>query len=432
MPLRGVLYRRLQKWRVTKNNKGKVSIRLSECRQKKKFGIRYRKLIFVLLIMTLFSGVSYAYTPVQIITPNPNNAAAGGWYKSFSMVYNMTPVIWSIDFTDKAHMYYEGKTDCFGNIATEFLPESFPFGARVPIDKLDTLQVDVDINILQAYHSANNDMVRYAIVMAVMREKGPVVELGGDPLNIAYTELDFWNARGSPLGGHSIGNMVYGGNVAEYKIDDWENRPLDQWKHYHFDFLPYIDRTLKSLCNGIGIKPGDKLLWVYVVIESKDAVTRSELLVANFYVTANSYCYMLKKTIDNTIGTHCGDANWDPVADVNKDGGVDVKDLSMGDINSDDEMWCYQTLNNIYDACCARAGESCNLNKSCCSPYMCSNGICTSYVIRGGASRGRPLMISTAEGLSSPFVIVATVIVILIIIVAIFSSVKMMSKKRIR
>lgn len=90
------------------------------------------------------------------------------------------------------------------------------------------------------------------------------------------------------------------------------------------------------------------------------------------------------------------------------------------------------TINCIYVPCGNCLGPCPSGTTLQCTPV---NGQCcvnpSIGIFRGGGGlRGRPLMISTAEGLSSPFVIVAAVIVILIIIVAIFSSVKMMSKKK--
>jgi hypothetical protein len=48
----------------------------------------------------------------------------------------------------------------------------------------------------------------------------------------------------------------------------------------------------------------------------------------------------------------------------------------------------------------------------------------------GGGGGRMPLMMGTTEVLNSPFVIVATIVVILIILVTIFSSLKMIGKKR--
>jgi hypothetical protein len=272
-------------------------------------------------------------------------------------------------------MYLLANTSFAGHIATGFGSDVYPFGVDYPLDKLDTLQADVDINIKQASYSGNSfyaeNYSRYAIVMAVERTNGPNTTEGGYSTNVYYTELDFWDSSNAALGGKPYydassftptnkddsGSMQGGGDCDMYKIYDWENKPLNQWQHFHFDFLPYINTTLKFLSGtgttaydklqtGTGIQPSDKLIMVYVLAETINLNTTSELLVTNFSVTSNSYCYMLNKTIQNASGASCTSANWNPAADVNKDGKVDVSDLLMWAQNSDNESWCRGRLND--------------------------------------------------------------------------------------
>jgi hypothetical protein len=299
-------------------------------------------LISILLIIILFPEVSYGSTEKTVITPNGDNPSAGGWSKA-----NTTPFTWWINFTDKADMYLGGN-NILENIATGFWWGSFPNGNKYPIDDIQTLEAVVDINVIRADYS-DNDWLRYAIDTAVVRNNGPLCS----NYSVIYTELDFWDSPAAlhhPNGNINQGGdtIFAGGNVVEYKIDNWENRPLNQWKHYHIDFLPYINSTLKTLCNGVGIQSGDKLESVYVVIETNSSTT-SEILVANFSAFSNGYCSTLNKKIANAMGATCGSANWDSAADVNKDGKVDVFDSTISLQNSDNEIWCYEALNSITD-----------------------------------------------------------------------------------
>jgi hypothetical protein len=328
----------------------------------------------------------------MVITPNSTNPSGGGWsncnsptsggwakcFCSYDFSHTppgcggAAPPAWRIDFTDKADMYLKVNNIFAGNIATGFWPDACPFGVEYPLDKLDNLSLDVDVKILQASYSGQNihneNISRYAIVMAVKRTNGPNASDGS---NVFYTELDFWDSNTAALYGtpyyvasninatnpYGTNSMQGGGAVDEYKADDWENRPLNQWKHFHIDFLPYINSTLKFLTcptsktcttaydriqNGTGIHAGDKLAMVYVAVESMDITAESEVLVANFSVTANGYCYMLSKTITNAFSNGV----YDPVADVNKDCVVDTHDSIAWARNSDNETWCYQKLND--------------------------------------------------------------------------------------
>ena len=319
------------------------------------------KLFFLLLILVLSSRLLQALAPVMIITPNPTNASAGGWSYDISPYscsglptmplcsQSSNPRCWQVTFTDKADMYLKDNSSFCGNIATQV--SSFPFGDTYPLDKLDTLQADVSIDILQRQmQSPNTDMLRYAVVMAVQRLNGPAVSGGSS--SVTYTELDIWDSNAELAYGTKdpsnpdVLNVGTQSSSVNYKID---SLPTNQLKHYHIDFLPYINRTLKYLSGGqstgVGIHPGDKLLWVYVDVESLNSRTTSEVLVANFSVTANGYCYILYKTINDSYGAACPSATWSSAADINNDGLINSHDLTGLALNSSNETWCHAQLN---------------------------------------------------------------------------------------
>jgi len=219
-------------------------------------------------------------------------------------------------------------------------------GTRYPMENLSALVNNVTITILEASAHGNNNypLLRYAIVVVV---DAGIPCLKQPDTSIVYTELDFWDSSGfvnwyshsTPRG------VIKASNECEYKFD---NLTLGRQKTYSINFLPYIDKTLKTVTN-YGILMNATILETYIAIESMNSVTQSKLNFNNFSTTAtifSSYSKHLNSTILRAYGATLTSANWNPVADINKDGRVNMTDYSLYARNYQNETWCKLTLNN--------------------------------------------------------------------------------------
>jgi hypothetical protein len=123
---------------------------------------------------------------------------------------------------------------------------------------------------LEAVHcKTGGEWLRLALACAVKRGDGGVV----------YTEMDFWDSAAAmrhvtgdlPFGG----NVVYrGGDVVEYKVDQIG---IGKWRNYTLDLTGRVDSAW-------GLKPGDMLESVYVVVEAEGSVYVS-LRIDDLWIT---------------------------------------------------------------------------------------------------------------------------------------------------
>jgi hypothetical protein len=219
-------------------------------------------------------------------------------------------------------------------------------GTRYPMENLSALVNKVTITILRAstYGNKNYSLLRYAIVVVV---DAGIRCLKQPDTSIVYTELDFWDSSAflSWYSHSTPRGVIESSNGCEYQFD---NLTLNKPKTYSVNFLPYIDKTLKTV-TGYGVLMNATILETYIVIESLNTVIKSELDFKNFSTTAtlfSSYSEHLYNVILRANGTTPSSPKWNPVADINKDGTVNAKDYSLYARNRQNETWCKLALNN--------------------------------------------------------------------------------------
>jgi len=83
---------------------------------------------------------------------------------------------------------------------------------------------------------------------------------------------------------------------------------------------------------------------------------------------ATNYCSQLYSKINASWHKSCGDAGYDPVADIDKDKTVGLGDLGIYSGNQTNETWCQQKLNATNSPCVA-----CISNWNCTAWSECAN-----------------------------------------------------------
>ena len=181
-------------------------------------------------------------------------------------------VEWTVNFTDKVTIYLKTKEGDGGHVATGmWWTAGFDEGRKIPIYGRE-VHVEFDVKVEKFYYEGPDEWLRIALACAVQRRDGSIV----------YTETDFLdspNTQRHPTGNVlSGGDIVYrGGDVVEFKLD---KAPLRVWRHYSVDLTSYIER-------GWGIKEGDLLESVYIVVESDKKPVEVELEVDNFWISVS-------------------------------------------------------------------------------------------------------------------------------------------------
>mgnify|MGYP000232784499 CR=1 FL=1 len=182
--------------------------------------------------------------------------------------------VWRVFFEGEVKVVLKTASGERGHLAVGmWWTTGFRHGLKIPlISSTPTrIVVDFDVMIESLRLEGVDRWLRVALACAVQRGDGAVV----------YTEMDFWDSPNTlrhPRGNVSLGGeIVYqGGDVVEYKIDQI---PLGVWRHYRVDLTEYVDRAW-------GIRPGDRLESVYIVIEVIENPVEIVLHLDNFWVKA--------------------------------------------------------------------------------------------------------------------------------------------------
>jgi len=64
------------------------------------------------------------------------------------------------------------------------------------------------------------------------------------------------------------------------------------------------------------------------------------------------FCYALSNLITDSWASSCGDLQYNPIADISKDGVIDILDGMQVSINWCNEIWCQETMENMTSPCC--------------------------------------------------------------------------------
>ena len=73
----------------------------------------------------------------------------------------------------------------------------------------------------------------------------------------------------------------------------------------------------------------------------------------------SDFCELLNITLTNAYGSECGDANYDPIADIYIDGKIDFEDLMVLATNYGNEAWCEDQLQSTSNPCEIILGPNC-------------------------------------------------------------------------
>ncbi|MFH8120423.1 MAG: hypothetical protein QXS37_06480 [Candidatus Aenigmatarchaeota archaeon] len=80
-------------------------------------------------------------------------------------------------------------------------------------------------------------------------------------------------------------------------------------------------------------------------------------------------CKQLNATIMNAFGSRCGDVKYNPIADLNKDGVVDIKDVVNFSQNICNSTFCFDALSNTYNPCVCNKNGICEVGENCANCY---------------------------------------------------------------
>jgi len=200
------------------------------------------------------------------------------------------------------------------------------------------------------------------------------------------------------------------------------------YEYFPFNNLCYFEKFYCEECNGGRCKPSscfdsdglDPFVKGYVQYDSKQ---RYDFCLGNsvieYYCDSgyvgvkilNCFCYcsdgacslpdtckQLNATIMNAFGSKCGNVRYNPIADLNKDGKVDMEDVGNFSQNICNSTFCSDALSNTYNPCeisecgnnICESGENCmNCWQDCSCPqgtYCCEGTCCpiNQYCCPGG------------------------------------------------
>jgi hypothetical protein len=92
-------------------------------------------------------------------------------------------------------------------------------------------------------------------------------------------------------------------------------------------------------------------------------------IIQKVYCAPN--CQQLLDLLKSKFGSKCGDSSYDPVADVNKDGKVDMRDVVLIASKCTDDVYCQAVLQNKTNPCCLQEGQECKSSADCCKGLEC-------------------------------------------------------------
>jgi len=168
---------------------------------------------------------------------------------------------WTVTFVNETEMFLETGSQEAGHVAAgAWWTTGFKSKVRFPLRVAEAQRVLVSFRACVGVVDCETggEWLRIALACAVKRGDGGIV----------YTEMDFWDSEAAMR--HSSGNVrlggdvVYeGGDVVEYKVDQ---AVVGEWRNYSLDLTRRIDSAW-------GLRPGDLLESVYVVVEAEGSVT---------------------------------------------------------------------------------------------------------------------------------------------------------------
>lgn len=180
--------------------------------------------------------------------------------------------VWGVTFLNEAGMFLRTVAGEAGHVAAgAWWTAGFKSKSRFPLFVAERERVLVSFRACVGVVDCETggEWLRVALACAVKRGDGGVV----------YTEMDFWDSAAAmrhPSGDVQFGgDVVYkGGDVVEYKVDQ---AVVGEWKNYSLDLTRRIDSAW-------GLRPGDLLESVYVVVEVEGGVTVA-LKVDDLWIT---------------------------------------------------------------------------------------------------------------------------------------------------